>query len=254
MLAVIGGTGMSGLAERTGTSPERVDTSAGRVWVYRASWLGQQVAFVPRHGVGHTLAPHEINHRANILALQALGAARVIATNAVGSLRANLPPGSLVLVGDFIDFTRRRPVTLFEGADGPVRHLDMTEPYCSGLRAAMRASAEDAGIPLVDGGVYVCTDGPRYETPAEVRMLALWGGDVVGMTGLPEAVFAREAGLCYAAIALVTNLGTGLGAPPDHLGIARASAARQEDIQRLTAGAAARLDEQMGCGCATRGL
>lgn len=185
-----------------------VPTPFGPVLLKRAS---QELFFLGRHGKGHRLPPHKINYRANIWALQEVGVEAILATFAVGSLTESLGAGSIVILDDFLDFTTQRPKTFFEDE---VVHTDMTRPYSPRLRKALLAAGEAIELELVDGGCYVCTDGPRYESPAEVRMFASLGGHVVGMTGLPEAVLARELGIEYGAVAMVTNLGAGLGEDP----------------------------------------
>ena len=200
-----------------------VETPFGSASVWDARRGETEILFVSRHGETHGLAPHQVNYRANIAALRQLGIRQVFATNAVGSLRLDLAPGSLVALDDFIDFTRNRENTIadcglriadLESGDTPsgVLHTDFSEPYCPTLRAALMEAAAELDIPLLPRATYVCTDGPRFESPAEVRMFAQWGGDVIGMTGLPEAVFAREAGLCYAGVGIVTNYAAGLTA------------------------------------------
>jgi 5'-methylthioadenosine phosphorylase len=169
------------------------------------------VVFLARHGYGHTLAPHEINYRANIWALKELKVDGVVAIATVGGIRADLGPGSLVLPDQIIDYTHSRKSTFFEGSEMPVIHADFTEPYTPALRAQLLAAAAACGEPLVDGGVYACTQGPRLETAAEIERIARAGGDMVGMTGMPEAALAREAELAYAAIGVVVNHAAGRG-------------------------------------------
>lgn len=206
-LAIIGGSGYSftGAATRF----EEISTPYGVAAVVRGSVGGVETIFMYRHGAGHTLPPHRINYRANIWALRELGVTGIIATNAVGSLQTALTPGSLVLPNSFLDFTSGRSATFYDGSDGIVEHVDVTEPYCATLRAALQNAARAASL-IITEGCYVCTNGPRYETASEVRAFALLGGNIVGMTGVPEVVLAREAGLCYASICLVTNLGAGI--------------------------------------------
>ncbi len=174
----------------------------------------QSVVFLNRHGAGHSVPPHRVNYRANLWALKALGVHRVVATAAVGSLNVAMAPGSMVLVDQFLDFTKARPTTFFDGNDGQVVHTDVTEPYCRASRDKLRVAGEETGIPLIMGGVYVTTEGPRFETAAEIRAYRLLGGDVVGMTGVPEVVLARELGLCYTTIAMITNFGAGISTTP----------------------------------------
>src|SRR5512137_2242266 len=172
---------------------------------------GAEVVFLARHGYGHTLAPHEINYRANLWALKEIGVEGVISVATVGGIRADLGPGVLVLPHQIIDYTHSRKSTYFEGSENPVIHVDFTLPYTAALRAGLLAAAARCGEPLIDGGVYACTQGPRLETAAEIERIARDGGHMVGMTGMPEAVLAREAGLAYAALGVVVNHAAGFG-------------------------------------------
>ncbi|MBV9851293.1 MAG: MTAP family purine nucleoside phosphorylase, partial [Armatimonadetes bacterium] len=184
-IAVIGGTGF-GESLIAGT-PETVETEYGAALVTRGDLGGgRELAFLARHGPGHRLPPHLINHRANVAALRDLGVRAVFATAAVGSLRRVLAPGDYVLLDDFLDFTQGGAVTFFD-APGNVRHTDFVRPYDPALRETLLREADDDLRPrLHPRGTYLCLSGPRYETPAEVRLFASWGADVVGMTGAPE--------------------------------------------------------------------
>ena len=175
---------------------------------------GTEFAFLPRHGEGHTSAPHKVNYRANILALREAGVERIIGITSVGSLREAIRPGDFVLLDQFLDFTKSRPFTFFE-EEGNVVHTDVTEPYCSEMRQCI-LNAPRNGIRLHEKGTYVCAEGPRFETAAEIRMFAALGGDVVGMTGVPEVVLARELGMCYAGISVVTNYAAGISKTISH--------------------------------------
>ena len=218
-VAVIGGSGFGGgLADALpGVShSETVATEYGVVTVtVRDLDTGGSLVFLPRHGAGHSIPPHEINHHANIAALNALDIAHIISTAAVGSLRRDLDSGTVIVLDDFIDF--RGGVTTFYGSEsGKVRHTDFSEPLCHDLRLMLLEEANSLSCTWMDApliypaGTYLCVNGPRYETPAEVRMFGLLGADVVGMTIAAEAILARELDICYACVGLVTNLGTGL--------------------------------------------
>ena len=203
---LIVGSGVERLAELG--EQRRVVTRFGPVELAVIELGGVEVAVLPRHGFAHTVPPHRVNYRANISALVKLGVERVLATGAVGSLREELRPGVAVVADDFIDLTRTRPLSLYEGPR--VVHADLTEPFCPELRRCLVEAATRVGLEVHDGGVYVCTEGPRFETPAEIRAYRAMGGDVVGMTLATEAALAREAGLCYAALCLVTNMAAGM--------------------------------------------
>ncbi|QEL65154.1 5'-methylthioadenosine phosphorylase [Oryzomicrobium terrae] len=211
MLAIIGGSGLSQLANLIITHREVVRTPYGEPScpLTFGNVCGTPVVFLARHGHGHTLAPHEVNYRANIWALKHKGALAVIAVASVGSIRADLMPGDLVVPHQIIDYSWGRRSTFFEGEGCPVRHIDFTDPYDEELRQRIIGAAEVAGIPLKAGAVYACTQGPRLETAAEINRIERDGGDVVGMTGMPEALLAREQELPYAAINVVANYAAG---------------------------------------------
>lgn len=164
---------------------------------------GIPVAFLSRHGRGHRLAPGDINYRANLYALKSVGVTRVISVSAVGSMKEALRPGDVVLPDQFIDLTKRRASTFFD--QGIVAHVAFAEPTCRDLRQALRDAGQAVGCTLHVGGTYVCIEGPQFSTKAESRLYRQWGVDVIGMTNLPEAKLAREAELCYATMALVTD-------------------------------------------------
>ncbi len=206
-IGIIGGTGFS---EMPDLEPEEIATGFGSVPVFRGNLGEKEVAFLPRHGVGRRLAPHQIPYQANIAALHSLGCTHILATNAVGAIREDIEPGHLVVPDQFLDFTTHRPLSLAEGRDEEVPHIDVTNPYCDYLRRLIAEQAWEMGLVIHQDVVYVCTEGPRFETPAEIRMFAQLGGEVVGMTGVPEVVLAREAGLCYASVGIATNYAAGL--------------------------------------------
>jgi 5'-methylthioadenosine phosphorylase len=208
-LGIIGGTGVTDPLENGTTI--RVGTPYGPSPPITVGVVGGKgVAFLPRHGEKHAQPPHRLNYRANLWALHALGVERVFATNAVGAINLKYRPGDLVVPGDFIDFTRNRVQTFYDEA--PVTHIDVSAPYCPELRVLVTQAAAGRGARVWGDAVYLCTEGPRYETPAEIRMFRGLGGDVVGMTGLPEVVLARELEMCYVALCFVTNMAAGLQA------------------------------------------
>jgi 5'-deoxy-5'-methylthioadenosine phosphorylase len=172
---------------------------------------GREVVFLARHGYGHTIAPHEVNYRANIWALKEIGVTDVLAVATVGGVRSDLGPGTLVVPDQIIDYTHSRKNTFFEGAEARVTHIDFTQPYSGGRRRLLLDAAGAVGERVIDGAVYACTQGPRLETAAEIERIARDGGELVGMTGMPEAALAREAGLEYAALAVVVNHAAGRG-------------------------------------------
>jgi len=208
-VAIIAGTAIYKIPGKT-LIEETVETCYGPVRIYRVEGAADDIFFLPRHGIKHDTPPHKINYRANIKALEMLGVKRVLAANAVGSINKEIPPLGLALVTDFLDFTSNREDTFFDGGDTDVKHVDMSITYCPVLNKQLLALAPNFDINLRPEAVYVSTNGPRLESPAEIRMYAQLGGDVVGMTGVPEATLARELGLCYAAIAFSVNWAAGI--------------------------------------------
>lgn len=164
---------------------------------------GIRIAFLSRHGRGHRVNPSEINYRANIYALKSIGVSRVISVSAVGSMKESIKPGDVVVPDQFIDLTKRRVSTFFEG--GIVAHVAFGDPVCASLGAALLAAARTVGATVHQGGVYLCIEGPQFSTKGESRLYRQWGTSVIGMTNLPEAKLAREAELCYATVALATD-------------------------------------------------
>jgi 5'-methylthioadenosine phosphorylase len=259
-VALIGGTGISQITDLTDVHDETVETKFGAAHVTRGNLRGRELLFLHRHGPQRNVPPHRINYRANIAALKQLGVTAILATAAVGGLHDDWPPGTLVLLDQFLDFTKLRPTTFFDGGEVaptscrqtsgamPV-HIDMTEPYCPRLRRLLLNIAEQMNVTLIPQGVYACMEGPRFETPAEIRMLRMLGGDVVGMTGVPEVVLAREAGICYAGVAIVTNYAAGISpAPLTHEEVMDAMAEHAPKLLRLFL-AAVEVYEDAPCAC-----
>ncbi len=211
MLAIIGGSGLTHLRSLTVRKRRVLQTPYGEPsapMVYGAMG-GHEVIFLPRHGHGHTIPPHRVNYQANLWALKECGVSHVIAVNAVGAINVAFTPGSLVLPDQIIDYTYGRAHTYFGSSPEPVTHVDFSEPYCEALREVLRDGATRARLALVSGATYAATQGPRFETVAEIRRLERDGADVVGMTGMPEAGLARELGLCYASLSVVANFAAG---------------------------------------------
>jgi 5'-methylthioadenosine phosphorylase len=249
-LALIGTSSFDRTAIVDAVQPTVVPTRYGDVAVEIGESSDGALILVRRAGVRHPLEPGRINYRAIMLALRELGVDRVIATCVVGSLREGLDPGTLVCIDQFLDFTRHRPPTLYD--DHGFHFADMSEPYCRGLRGAIGIAAESANIRVVSTGCYVGVDGPRYETAAEVRMFRTLGGDVVGHTGVTEAIMAREAGLCYATIALVANHGAGIAGPVFHDEMSRTREQHAEVLHRIVRQTVStmRTVDLGPCGCA----
>ena len=209
--ALIVGSGWENLAgEDSGTQVE-TEFGAPSANVHRLRIGERRVLTIARHGDGHTIPPHVINYRANILALRKLGADAIIGLNTVGVITPHVPPGSIAIPAQLLDYTWGREQTLFDGRRGVVEHVDFTEPFSASLRAELLQAAARAGAECYDGGVYATVQGPRLETAAEVDRLERDGADFIGMTAMPEAAIAREAGIDYACIAMVVNPAAGRG-------------------------------------------
>ncbi|MFW5869047.1 MAG: S-methyl-5'-thioadenosine phosphorylase [Armatimonadota bacterium] len=233
-IGLIAGSGVENLYDEEEQREDTVATDYGEAPVYfLQADEEREVVFLPRHGKGHSIPPHRVNYRANIRALADLGCACVLSTNAVGSMNEQLQPGDLVVCDQFLDFTKQRPLTFFDGEDGDVRHVDVSDPYCERLREIMREGCVAAlGEELHSTGTYVCAEGPRFETAAEIVMYRQLGGDVVGMTGVPEAVLAREAGLCYATVCVVSNWAAGItDGAVSHEEVIEIMAQREDDLK-----------------------
>lgn len=229
-IGIIAGTGFYELPALAESAPEVVETRYGSALVTSGLWHGLEVSFLTRHGVDHSVPPSAVNYRANITALKDLKVNRVIAINVVGGIDPSLKAGDLSLIDDFIDFTSGRQATFFDGlqldgsryneelfVDGQydgVQHVDVSDAYDRDIRRALSVSAQKSLIPLREKGIYAGFNGPRFETPSEIRLAALAGATVVGMTGCPEVSLAREAGLRYASIALVVNPAAGVSDQP----------------------------------------
>ena len=209
----------SGLYDIYGRQAEReilIKTGYGSASVQKLGGSAAgEVFLLRRHGKGHTLAPHMINYRANISAAQKLGIDYIIATSAVGSMNPKIRVGDYVVVDQFIDFTKSRQSTFF-GSEGDVRHTDMSHPYSDIVRSSLLSALKSAKVRFAAKGTYVCTEGPRYESAAEIRMFRKVGGDVAGMTGVPEVVLADELGIPYGSIAHVTNMCSGMQSELSH--------------------------------------
>jgi 5'-methylthioadenosine phosphorylase len=213
VLAIIGGSGLTRLASLEVGKRKVARTPYGEPsGALTFGRIGKEdVVFLARHGYGHTIAPHEVNYRANLWALKQAGAGAVVSVASVGAIRNDIWPGTLVLPHQIMDYTWGRASTFFEGPGTPVNHIDFTQPYSQPLRSRILGAASACGERIMDGGVYAATQGPRLETAAEINRLEGDGADIVGMTGMPEAALAREIALEYAAIAVVANYAAGRG-------------------------------------------
>lgn len=207
-IAIIGGSGFDTLPFLKNPKTRKVSTKFGDVEFVVGTNFDREVIFLLRHGTGYSLMPSKINYCANISALAQEKVCAILATATIGSLNASLKPADLVLLSDFMDFTSRREKTLFSNEE-PV-YTDMSQAYHPDLRAKILRAAKKLKVNLHPGGVYICTEGPRFETPAEIKMYRKLGADVVGMTQVPEVVLASEAKIPYAALGIVTNWAAGI--------------------------------------------
>ncbi len=258
-IAIIGGSGFYSLLEDAEVL--KIETPFGESVVEVGSIENIEVAFLNRHGKGHRTPPFKVNYRANIYALSTIGVERIIATNAVGSIRPEIKPGDFVLPDDFLDFTKRRDYTFYDGeteifvqgkAVRGVVHVSMTpSTYCPEIRNAVLRAARSIGLSIHERGVYVATEGNRFETPAEIRAYASLGGDVVGMTGVPEAVLARELCICYSTICLVTNYAAGISGPAKltHEEVAKTYAEKLKEMRRLITATIKEIPAHRSCPC-----
>ena len=234
-LAVIGGSGLSKLASLEITQRKVVRTPYGEPSgaLTFGSIRGHGMVFLARHGYGHTIAPHEVNYRANLWALKEENVSGVVSVASVGGIRRDVAPGTLLVPDQIIDYTWGRRSTFFEGAGAPVTHIDFTEPYTQSLRRRILAAARACGESMLDGGTYAASQGPRLESAAEINRLERDGAAVVGMTGMPEAALARELGLEYAAIAVSANYAAGRGESEHAVPMERIEAVLGEAMGRV---------------------
>jgi 5'-methylthioadenosine phosphorylase len=235
VLAILGGSGLTKLANLAVRERKAARTPYGEP--SGALTFGEiggcRVIFLARHGDDHTIAPHEVNYRANLWALKEAGALEVISVASVGGIGETAAPGVLMVPDQIIDYTWGRASTYFQGASAPVRHIDFTEPYSRLVREKLLAAAHACGEAVLDGGVYAATQGPRLETAAEIDRLARDGADIVGMTAMPEAALAREIDLDYAALAVVANYAAGRGDSRRAVSLERIDAVLEEAMGRV---------------------
>ncbi len=208
-LGIIAGTGFYSLSPLENSEVKVIETKYGSAQVTQGTWHGRLTYFLTRHGTKHSVPPHKINYRANIQALFDLGVKEILAVNVCGGIDETVPVGGFQVVKDFIDFTKNRTLTFFDGEDG-VNHVDMNEPYDEKLREVLLQAGKNLNLNISNGGIYGGFEGPRFETKAEIQMAKQFGVTMVGMTGVPEVVLAVEKGLKYAAICIVANPAAGL--------------------------------------------
>ncbi|MBI4826890.1 MAG: S-methyl-5'-thioadenosine phosphorylase [Nitrospirae bacterium] len=210
-IGVIGGSGLYEIQGLAVKNKKGISTPFGKPSdKYVTGEIGgKEVVFLPRHGSRHTIPPHMINYRANIWGFKKLGVSRIISVSAVGGIKKGLKPGDIVILSQTIDMTKNRRSTFYDGNTGVV-HIDFTDPYCPELGKVLHRAGKNLKITLKNGGTYVAVEGPRLETAEEIKGFRILGGDVVGMTGMPEASLAREVEICYSGLSVVANYAAGI--------------------------------------------
>jgi len=247
-VAVIGGSGVTGIFEGGAKRSHQVATPWGAPSgpIEEGEVGGLRVLFLPRHGVGHSIPPHRVNYRANVDALRSLGAEAIVTVSSVGSLREELAPGTFVLPSQFVDFTKQRPTTFYDG--GRVYHVSLADPFCPELTRLAVDAGRDAGTPFAEGRTYVCVEGPRFSTRAESAFFRTFA-DVIGMTLVPEVTLARERALCYVCLAMVTDFDVWAERPVEARDILETMHRNVERMGRVLARFLPRLAVPPGCEC-----
>ena len=254
-IGIIGGTGVYQIPGVENLEKRKVETPYGTVMVNVGTLSGKTVAFLTRHGENHSISPGQINYRANIAAMQALGVKQLIATACSGSLNPKYGTGSFVMLEQFIEMTKNRIDSFYQNdgsRDEKIAHVDMTTPYCGRLSQLVIDAGKKMGIDVQKGATYCCVEGPRFETKAEIEMIQRLGGDLVAQTQYPEVALAREAEMCYAAIGVVSNMAAGI--EEEHVSaveLKNAMAELFDTVQKLIAEAVASIDEKDPCWCQT---
>jgi len=250
-IGVIGGSGLYEIKGLTLKGKKRIDTPFGKP--SDSYFIGEidnrRIVFLPRHGSHHNIPPHMINYRANIWGFKKLGVERIISISAVGGIKKGLKPGDIVILDQIIDMTKNRKFTFYDGKTGVI-HIDFSEPYCPELRQILLRAGKRSRIPLKNGGTYIATEGPRLETAMEIKGFGMLGGEVVGMTGMPEASLARELEICYSGISVVANYAAGITkkklTTTEVIEVMKAST---EKIKRLLEETFTLLPEERKCPC-----
>ena len=248
-IGVIGGTGVYDPEMLEDRMEVKVHTPYGAPsdMITLGTIKGRRVAFLPRHGRGHVIPPHMINSRANIWALKELGVKQIVASSAVGSLREDYKPGEFVLTDQFIDRTKGRPDTFYDG--GQVCHISSADPICPTLHDYFHKYAEKLKLPVHEKGTYVCIQGPRFSTRAESRLFRQWGCDIVGMTLYPEVVLAREAEICYVTVAMVTDYDVWAERPVSAADVVETVQSNASNFKKLVMGALSGMPKEKSCDC-----
>ncbi|MGA8276364.1 MAG: S-methyl-5'-thioadenosine phosphorylase [Thermoplasmata archaeon] len=249
VIGVIGGSGIEGILGGGGKRSHNVATPWGAPSgpIEEGEVGGVKVLFLARHGPGHTIPPHRVNYRANVDALRSLGAEAIVTVSSVGSLREDLPPGTFVLPHQFVDLTKSRPTTFFDG--GRVYHVSLADPFCPDLTRRAVAVGRELGAPFTERKTYVCVEGPRFSTRAESAFFRGFA-DIIGMTLVPEVTLARERALCYVCLAMVTDYDVWADRPVETKEILAVMRANSEKMGRVLSGLLPRLAAIPDCSCA----
>lgn len=247
-IAVIGGSGVRGVFQGGATRTHKVSTPWGApsAPIEEGTVGGVRVLFLPRHGIGHTIPPHRVNYRANIDALVTLGADAIVTVSSVGSLRDELPPGTFVLPDQFVDLTKRRPTTFYDG--GQVMHVSLADPFCPDILETAANAGRALGHPFAQGKTYVCVEGPRFSTRAESKFFRTFA-DIIGMTLVPEVTLARERARCYACLAMVTDFDVWAERPVELKEILAVMEQNVSTMQGLLGDLLPKLARPTSCGC-----
>ncbi len=250
-IAIIGGTGLADPKLFRVIEEVDADTPYGKPSdkIKITDFKGTKVAFLPRHGTGHVIPPHKVNYRANIHALKEIGAEHILAFTAVGSLREDMKPGDIVIPDQFIDMTRGRELTFYDGPK--VVHISAADPFCANLRKLAVDVVKKLGIRHHDAGTYVCIEGPRFSTRAESRLWRIMKADVVGMTLVPEAQLAREAEICYLSVSSVTDYDVWADKPVNASDIIETMKKNSENVVDIVMEIIPRIKGKRVCECAT---
>lgn len=250
-IAVIGGTGLADPKVFKIIEELHIETPYGKPSdsIKITDYNGTKVAFLPRHGSGHTIPPHKVNYRANIHALKDIGVERIISFSAVGSLRKDMKPGDMVIIDQLIDMTKSRNLTFYDGPK--VVHISAADLFCPDMRTLAAETAKDIAVRFHEKGTYICIEGPRFSTRAESSLWRLMKADVVGMTLVPEAQLAREAEMCYISVASVTDYDVWADMPVNAAEIIETMKKNAENVKKLLNGLLPRINDERNCECAT---
>jgi 5'-methylthioadenosine phosphorylase len=248
-IGIIGGSGITKSELIEDVTEVKVSTPYGRPsdLIMIGYYDDRKVAFLSRHGRRHQIPPHKIPYRANIWALKELGVKRIITASAVGSLQENLKPSEFILIDQFIDRTKDRGDTFYEGSQ--VYHVSTADPFCPDLRNLFIKSANELAIPIHKKGIYICIQGPRFSTRAESRLFRSWGVDVIGMTLFPEVALAREASMCYASIAMITDYDVWAEKPVNAEEVIKTMSQNVVNFRRLVLNTIPKIPKEQNCFC-----